>query len=698
MGGLLNVLARPPARTFTTMRNLLRRPSRARTLLLGLGFSVAYGLFCMLLVNAAHRAVSVSYIFVLPLVLGTIPVLFSTRQQLETYLSYLVLPWVAVLTTFYLSYRAGLEGLICLLIIVGPFAVLGSLGAFVVRWLALRHGPKTPLYASVLLLLPWVAGYVEQFVPATDQQHTVVTSLVVAAPAATIWAQVQSVRAIRPAEIRPHFVHWLGVPRPLDGHLDRPGVGGVRRITWEKGLRFQEHITSWQPGRGFDYRIDVDPASIPPQTLDEHVLVGGRYFDVLRGGYRLQPLDATHCRLTLRCSYRVTTNLNGYARLWADFLLNDFNEMILEVVPARRASVLHAQRGGHLAKSGGWVGGRDGLRGRLAFGGRLGGERRGSSRERDAVQQQSGVLIGFYYLVKGVGPAAQPAAAADFVGKARSLQQPPFLALQGGPGRGQRLGLGQQQLPGLGRGLGRQHLHGKAGGKAVGAGRGTRAEHVELLGRAHLLQLVGRAGQADNEGSQLQRRHFAKRVVVAGEQHLAQLGLGRGVVVGVEAEHQLDARRVAESQHHQVLARLQAFPAAKHRRQPVEGQLALLLHPGALLGQVLLHDQAADFPEVGVGHAHHLQQGAAGLGQPVERLFGRVALGRAHVERGAGHAPVPGRQRHVDGIGQLGRRRFLGRGRNQAGQQQQKAQPPAPSPAIDRAHLSACGHPGPAGW
>ncbi|RTQ51442.1 hypothetical protein EJV47_06460 [Hymenobacter gummosus] len=317
------------------IRPFLQRPSRPRTLLLGLAFGVAYGLFGMLLVSLTHQAVSVSYIFVLPLVLGAIPVLFSTRQQLQAYLSYLVLPWVVVLTTFFLSGVAGLEGLICLVIIVGPFALLGSIGAFVVRWLALRHQPQTPLYTSLLLALPFLAGVIEQFIPATDQEHTVVTSCEVAAPAAVVWQQVQSVRAIRRAELRPHFVHRIGVPRPLDGHLDRPGVGGVRRISWEKGLRFQERITAWQPGRGFAYNIDVDPASIPPQTLDEHVLVGGRYFDVLRGGYQLQPLGAGRCRLTLRCTYRVSTNLNGYARLWADYLLNDFNEAILEVVQAR---------------------------------------------------------------------------------------------------------------------------------------------------------------------------------------------------------------------------------------------------------------------------------------------------------------------------------------------------------------------------
>lgn len=63
--------------------------------------------------------------------------------------------------------------------------------------------------------------------------------------------------------------------------------------------------------------------------------MGGRYFDVLRGSYRLASLGSDSTHLTLSCTYRVTTTLNGYSGLWADYLLDDFNQTILEVTKLR---------------------------------------------------------------------------------------------------------------------------------------------------------------------------------------------------------------------------------------------------------------------------------------------------------------------------------------------------------------------------
>jgi hypothetical protein len=64
-------------------------------------------------------------------------------------------------------------------------------------------------------------------------------------------------------------------------------------------------------------------------------MIGGKYFDVLEGSYKIDKLGQTKNWVTLSCTYRVTTNLNFYSKLWADFILDDFNEMILEVIKKR---------------------------------------------------------------------------------------------------------------------------------------------------------------------------------------------------------------------------------------------------------------------------------------------------------------------------------------------------------------------------
>lgn len=308
--------------------------SRIKTLLIGLTAGVIYAFLSMLIVTHFHENVSVSYIFIIPIILGTIPVLFSTKEQIMAYKSYLLLPWIITLTFVVLSHITGFEGLICLVIIVGPFLILGTFGAFVSRLIKLKNeGNGTKLYAS--LLIPMLILGIETNFQATDQINTVSTTIEINADKSKIWENLKNVKNIHSSEIKTHFIHLIGIPKPINGEIDKEGVGGIRHITWEKGIKFEEKITSWDNYNGFAYDINVDPNSIPPTTLDEHVMIGGKYFDVLKGSYKIEHLSQNRNKVTLTCTYRVTTNLNFYSKLWADFILDDFNVMILEVIKQR---------------------------------------------------------------------------------------------------------------------------------------------------------------------------------------------------------------------------------------------------------------------------------------------------------------------------------------------------------------------------
>lgn len=239
------------------------KKTQLRILFLGLAAGVAYAFLVMLLLSYWHQNVSVSYIFIVPMMLGAIPVLFSTKEQLRAYTFYLVMPWAITFLFFLLCLVAGFEGMICLVVIVGPFLLLGSLGAFIYRFIRLKqNGGGTRLYGS--LLLPFLVLALESRITPTNLVRTVTTRQIIKAPVWSVWQNLKNVKKIRPAELEPHFVHLIGIPRPLNGELDQEKVGGIRLITWEKGIAFQERITDWKPSIGFAYDILVDPASIPP--------------------------------------------------------------------------------------------------------------------------------------------------------------------------------------------------------------------------------------------------------------------------------------------------------------------------------------------------------------------------------------------------------------------------------------------------
>src|SRR6185436_9226852 len=95
------------------------------------------------------------------------------------------------------------------------------------------------------------------------------------------------------------WVNRIGFPRPIEARLYGEGVGAVRHATFERGVLFIETITAWDEGSRLAFTIRADTTNIPPTTLDQHVTIGGRYFDVLDGEYRLEELPAGGTRIHL---------------------------------------------------------------------------------------------------------------------------------------------------------------------------------------------------------------------------------------------------------------------------------------------------------------------------------------------------------------------------------------------------------------
>jgi hypothetical protein len=101
---------------------------------------------------------------------------------------------------------------------------------------------------------------------------------------------------------------WLLLPWvPVLG-ASFEGVGGVRHASFERGVLFIETVDAWEPERRLAFSIHAQSDQIPPTTLDEHVPVGGPFFDGLRGEYTLEPLPNGATRLRLSSRRRISTD------------------------------------------------------------------------------------------------------------------------------------------------------------------------------------------------------------------------------------------------------------------------------------------------------------------------------------------------------------------------------------------------------
>ncbi|HET9004526.1 MAG TPA: hypothetical protein VFN39_11050, partial [Gemmatimonadaceae bacterium] len=95
-------------------------------------------------------------------------------------------------------------------------------------------------------------------------------------------------------------------------------------------------VTEWVPERRLGFTIHANTDSVPPTALDQHVMVGGPYFDVMSGTYELHPLDGGRStRLVLRSTHRLTTRLNPYAAWWVERVMASIQNHISEVHKAR---------------------------------------------------------------------------------------------------------------------------------------------------------------------------------------------------------------------------------------------------------------------------------------------------------------------------------------------------------------------------
>lgn len=226
------------------------------------------------------------------------------------------------------------EGMVCVLMALPLFLLMGLVGS-VLGWAseALTRD-RSPKLLGVALVLPFLFAGVEQQLPEPEAVRELTRSIHIAAPPERVWQHINFPRDIRPEELAGGWAYRMGVPYPLGAWTVEPRVGGLRELRWERGVRFQEEITAYDDGRHIAWRYLFTADSFPPGSLDDHIFIGGRYFDLRDTGYTLVP-EAGGTRLDIRVGYRISTRFNWYAQPWADFLIGDTAQTILRFYKAR---------------------------------------------------------------------------------------------------------------------------------------------------------------------------------------------------------------------------------------------------------------------------------------------------------------------------------------------------------------------------
>ncbi|NZA26002.1 SRPBCC domain-containing protein [Luteimonas sp. SJ-92] len=309
-------------------------------ILAGAGVGLVLRLFFSAAPGHAYSAMAGSFILLAPIAVGAVTVYAAERQQRRSWGYYFFAPFLANVLFVVGTLLILIEGWICAILIIPLFATLGALGGLamgaICRW---TRWPKHATYS--VAVLPLLLGAFEPGTGLPQRLDDVERTVTIAAPPAEVWKQIHHADAIRPEEIDRGWMYRIGVPLPVSGLTEDTAEGRVRRIRMGKGIRFDQVATEWVPERRVVFRYRFSEDSIPPRALDDHVRIGGDYFDLGDTVYTLEPVgDAT--RLTLQMRYRVSTRFNWYAEPLAKLLIGNFEDTALAFYRRRSEAAAEA--------------------------------------------------------------------------------------------------------------------------------------------------------------------------------------------------------------------------------------------------------------------------------------------------------------------------------------------------------------------
>lgn len=273
-----------------------------------------------------------TFVVLVPVLIGVFTV-HAVRKRPPTLMFALFGPWVPTACFAVGSGLVLIEGSICIAMALPIFCIVSSLGGLLC-WIVLKFVDVPQGGVNAMLLLPLLLAVPESRLPLTDTLARSEDAVHIAAPPEAVWHLINHATAITPDEMRTGLAYRMGLPYPVEAITRETASGRVRKLRWTGGVAFDEPITDWDENRRIAWTYNFDPRSFPPGTLDEHVLIGGAYFDLVDTSYRLVPENGG-TRLEIVVDYRVSTHFNWYAASAGRLLVDDAARTILHFYKQR---------------------------------------------------------------------------------------------------------------------------------------------------------------------------------------------------------------------------------------------------------------------------------------------------------------------------------------------------------------------------
>jgi hypothetical protein len=268
---------------------------------------------------------SISFIWITPIVLSTIPILFATKQIIASKWKQFFFPFLSVFLFFVLALSKGLEDWLCILILCFPFLTAAGFTGLIIAPIIKKRKSKK-MYS--ILLLPLLLNPIESYLPNKKESYTVKNQIEILADQQTVWNNLIEVPVISDNEFDPGIFNFIGVPRPIKSKLATVNGQEYRIGYFSDDLTLYETISQIDTLNFIEFEIHMDKSELRNTPTDNHLL-NSDYFAFENISYRLKKINRGTTELTLQCDYNLNSKMNGYANFWAEQIIRDFEVTLL---------------------------------------------------------------------------------------------------------------------------------------------------------------------------------------------------------------------------------------------------------------------------------------------------------------------------------------------------------------------------------
>ena len=173
--------------------------------------------------------ISFSFLIFTPFAIGAISVYIVSKNKKTLWKEQVSISSNTMLFFLFSMFILFLEGLLCLVLIFPVFIVASIIGGLIMGYI-INHTKYSKGTLNALLILPLLINPIEAMLPKSESSNKVITKIIINTSPKEIFSELASVKDIKKHELGFSFMHFIGMPRPLEASMSGQGVGGCKNV------------------------------------------------------------------------------------------------------------------------------------------------------------------------------------------------------------------------------------------------------------------------------------------------------------------------------------------------------------------------------------------------------------------------------------------------------------------------------------